>query len=70
MKLAATASSDHVRLMALQLVSVWLRRAEKAERVHPDTPQGLSEKTDGERVYRVTGKPDAEASTSAQPRAA
>ena len=29
-----------------------------------------SEKTDGERVYRVTGKPDAgaEASTSAQPR--
>ena len=31
-----------------------------------------SEKTDGERVYRVTGKPDAgaEASTSAQPRAA
>jgi hypothetical protein len=31
-----------------------------------------SEKTDGERVYRVTGKPDegAEASTSAQPQAA
>ena len=31
-----------------------------------------SEKTDGERVYRVTGNPDeaAEASTSAQPRAA
>jgi hypothetical protein len=31
-----------------------------------------SEKTDGERVYRVTGKPDegAEASTSAQPEAA
>ena len=31
-----------------------------------------SEKTDGERVYQVTGKPDAgaEASTSAQPRAA
>ena len=31
-----------------------------------------SDKTDGERVYRVTGKPDAgaEASTSAQPRAA
>ena len=31
-----------------------------------------SEKTDGERVYRVTDKPDevAEASTSAQPRAA
>ena len=32
----------------------------------------VSEKTDGERVYRVTGKPDkgAEASTSAQPQAA
>ena len=31
-----------------------------------------SEKTDGERVYRVTGKPDAgaKASTSAQPQAA
>jgi len=31
-----------------------------------------SEKTDGERVYRVTGKPEegAEASTSAQPQAA
>jgi hypothetical protein len=31
-----------------------------------------SEKTDGERVYRVTGEPDegAEASTSAQPQAA
>ena len=31
-----------------------------------------SEKTDGERVYQVTGKPDAgaEASTSAQPQAA
>jgi hypothetical protein len=31
-----------------------------------------SEKTDGERVYRVTGRPDedAEASTSAQPQAA
>jgi hypothetical protein len=35
------ASSDHVRLMALEMASIWLRRAEKAEHLHPDTPQGL-----------------------------
>jgi hypothetical protein len=45
MKLAATASSDHVRLMALQMASIWLQRAEKAERVHPDTPQGLDRRS-------------------------